>query len=727
MPWRALLQCACLVVLLCASYARTMQAPFVLDDRRNISDNSHIRLERLTLAGLVEAGLESHAQQRPVANISLALNYYFHGYDVRGYHVVNLCVHVVTSLLIWRWVLLTLRLPWHRARAVPPDLAFWIALLWAVHPIQTQAVTYIVQRMTSLATLFYVLALVLYAQARLTPGHRWRWGLYAGCGLSGLLALGSKEIAVTLPVFLALYEWYFVQDLRWTWRWRTSAVVASLLLGLGGLVWLYLGANPWEMIVRDYQMRYFTHDFTLPERVMTQWRVVLYYLWLLLWPHPGQLTLDHDFTLSHGLLDPPVTLLALLALLAMAGLAVWAARRDRLLSFGLWWYLGQLVLESSVLNLELLFEHRLYLPSILLIWLGVRLVCRGLSRPWMRLGVLSAVALLWALWTYERNGVWASEEHLWRDSIAKAPTKARPQNNLGDVLVRQGRVAEALPHFREALRLNATFPEVHYNLGFALAHTGQLAEAVAHYRTVLRLSPTYAEAHYQLGVVLLQRGQLAEAAESLRAALRLHPADVEALNNLGLALTSQGQMVEGIGVLREALRLRPAYAEAHHNLGVALVRQGQLAEAEQHFREVQRLKPDDPVAYESLGAVFKRQGRPAEALTAYRAALRLRPQWPQVANNLAYLLVTQPAPTASDRAEAVQLAEAACLATDYKQPALLDTLAVAYAATDRPADALRIARQALAQALAAGDSALAAHLQDWVERYEREHPEAEGR
>ena len=202
---------ALVVILL---YVETLTGPFIFDDKPNILENSHIRLTKLTVTDLARAAFKSPIPRRPLANISFALNYYFHGYNPVAYHLVNILIHILNGIVLFLLAKTTLRTPSLRSdyetyRWIP----FFTALLWLVHPLQTQSVAYIVQRMNSLATLFYLLSILLYAKSRLESKDRPRKLLLAGCILSGLFALASKEISATLPFFLLLYEWYFVQDL----------------------------------------------------------------------------------------------------------------------------------------------------------------------------------------------------------------------------------------------------------------------------------------------------------------------------------------------------------------------------------------------------------------------------------------------------------------------------------------------------------------------------------
>ena len=589
-------------------YSNTFKAPFVFDDNMNIQNNTSIRLGKLTIENIVTAVSESHLQSRPIANISFALNYYFHQYNVTGYHIVNVLIHVTTGIFLYFFVKTTLHLPLlHFKDTTATWIASFTVLLWLVHPLHTQSVTYIVQRMNSMASMFYVLSMLLYTRGRLTSDKRRRWLLFTGCILAGILAIGSKEIALTIPFFLLLYEWYFFQDLSLVWFKKYLISFAGVMVFLALSALMYIGTETLHNILvvpGDF-------DFTLTERVLTEFRVVIVYLKLLLFPHPSQLNIDYDFPLSRSLFDPISTLFALGTIIGMFGLALYISKKDRLLSFCVLWFFGNLVIESSVIMLDILFEHRTYLPSMLLSLLVVTLVVRYTKLPWLRVVVLCAVALVYAVWTYERNSLWANEIALWSDCVVKSPHKARPHTNLGYALMSQGNLKEAIHHYTEALRIAPSYVIAHNNLGDALARQGKVAEAVYHYTEALRLNPHYAEAHNNLGNALMDEGKAEEAVRHYTEALRLNPNAALFHNNLGSALAHQGKVEEAVRHYTEALRLNPNAAQVYNNLGNLLVRQGKVEEAVRYYTEALRLNPNYALARQNLERVLRQRGASA--------------------------------------------------------------------------------------------------------------------
>jgi protein O-mannosyl-transferase len=667
-----ILMLSCLAGLVFLIYSNSLESPFIYDDLSNIQDNPNIRLTKITLEDIKRAGFEGRFSNRPIALISFALNYYFHRYEVTGYHLINILIHIITGLLLYIFVKTTLNLPsfpsrYKTSRWIP----FITVLIWLVHPLNTQSVTYIVQRMNSMAAMFYILSFLLYVKGRLAEGKMKKQLLFSACILAGALSLGSKEIAATLPFFIFLYEWYFLQGLSRTWLKRHISHIAAVLILVIIGVFIYLGAHPLEKILAGYE----GYDFTLGQRLLTEFRVVIFYLSLLLFPHPSRLNLDHDFSISHSLTDPITTLFSIGAIVGLIGFSIWAAKKDRLFSFGILWFLGNLLIESSVLPLEIIYEHRTYLPSMFLFLMAVLLAYRFRLPKNLGIVVSCAVVISFSVWTYERNETWRDEVTFWRDSVKKSPNKARPNlslgfalqgrgkideaikyyiealrikpdyakghNNLGVALKEQGRIEEAVDHYSEAIRIKPDYAEAHNNLGVALRDQGKLEEAIEHHGEAIRIQPKYAEGHNNLGVALKDQGRLKEAAEHFYKALRIRPDYAEAHYNLANVLASQGRFDEAVDQYRDALKIKPGYAKAHHNLGLALVNKGKIEEAVNHYQEALRINPDYADASYNLASALTLQGKTEEAEKHFNEALRLRPEDPKEHFNLARTLARQ--------------------------------------------------------------------------------------
>jgi hypothetical protein len=318
-PKREILLLSLLAVVVILIYADTLTAPFIFDDLHNIYNNPHIRVPALSFENLAWAGFESPESRRPVANISLALNYYFSGYNLVSYHVVNILIHIACGIFLYYLARATLQTPALHSRYEKYGwIPFITVFIWLVHPLQTQSVTYIIQRMNSLAAMFYILSMLFYVKFRMSDAPRSKWLHFTGCVLTALLAFGTKENTATLPLFIILYEWYFFQKLSPQWAKRNFLLLGGVLLIFMIIGLVYLDYSPVAKILKGYLNR----DFTPMQRVLTQSRVVIFYISLLLWPNPSRLNLDHDFALSYSLLNPVTTLISIMVIIALIAFAI---------------------------------------------------------------------------------------------------------------------------------------------------------------------------------------------------------------------------------------------------------------------------------------------------------------------------------------------------------------------------------------------------------------------
>jgi hypothetical protein len=379
LPIRHLIAIGLIAGLAFIVYSNTFQVPFHFDDRPNILQNPSIRIQVFSWDRVEEFVKNTYRESiRLVSYFTLALNYSVGGFDVFGYHLVNLLIHAASGVLLYWFLILTFSLPSLREtyRPVSYKVALFASLVFITHPVQTQSVTYIVQRMTSLAGMFYLLSMTLYIKGRLSPGKT-RFVYFSGVGLSYLLGIFSKENAAILPLFIALYEFYFFQKFDLSHRGRKIvlglAVMLLILSLIGFTVW---GRRYAQLITEGFELR----TFTFWERILTQARIVLYYLSLLAYPHPSRFNLDYDFPLSKTLLDPATTLISIIIIAGLIGFSIWEAKRRPVLSFCILWYFGNLVIESSIFPLEIAFEHRLYLPSVGPFILFSLFVVRGIQK-----------------------------------------------------------------------------------------------------------------------------------------------------------------------------------------------------------------------------------------------------------------------------------------------------------------------------------------------------------
>ena len=264
-PKRETLLLSLLAVVVILIYTDTLTSPFIFDDLPNIFHNPHIRVPSLSFENLAWAGFQSPIGNRPVAYISFALNHYFNGYNPVGYHLVNILIHLACGVFLYGLAKATLQTPALRSRYEKFGwIPFLAVFIWLVHPLQTQSVTYVVQRMNSMAAMFYVLSMLLYVKFRMSSVAWMKWTMLTGCVFSALLAFGTKEITATLPVFIVLYEWYFFQQLGLQWARRNFLLLGGVCLLFLTIALVYVDFDP-ARILRGYGFR----DFTFLQRLLT--------------------------------------------------------------------------------------------------------------------------------------------------------------------------------------------------------------------------------------------------------------------------------------------------------------------------------------------------------------------------------------------------------------------------------------------------------------------------
>lgn len=638
-----------------SAYAGSFSGPFIFDDISSIPENPYICRLR-SPSCILSAPAQKTIAGRPVVSLSLAINYALGGLNVRGYHAFNLAAHLLSALLLFGIVRRSLRGPAFRDRLErsAPWLAGTVALIWTVHPLQTESVTYIIQRTGLLMGLFYLLT--LYCAIRGWESSRpWPWfiGAVVACGLG----MGCKEVMVSAPLTVLLYDRTFVSGSFGAAARRHGRLYAGL-----AATWVFLA------VLMVSGPRSDTVGFGLGisalDYLRTQAGVILSYLRLCFWPDPLVISYDWPVVRTWRAWAPH----GLVVLVLLVG-TLRALRRRHWSGFvGAWFFLILAPTSSFVpITTEIAAERRMYLPLAAVITLAVMVGWWGggylLRRVWSRSPVpqLAGAALVAALAgvlgyaTAQRNRDYRSALAIWTDAVAKQPTHARgltglgvalsragrideaaarfhralelkpddhlSHNALGDALAKLGKTDQALEHFLTAIRLRPDYHRAHNNLGNALVTLGRHEEAFQSFHRALDLWPDFAEAHVSLGYALSQTGRLDEAIRHYRRALDLRPHNVLCLNNLGNALLNQKKVERAIATFRQALTINPRRADTYNNLGNALVTAGDLAEGAECYRRAIAIAPDLLPAHCNLGETYRRMRRVGDAEQQYRRAL----------------------------------------------------------------------------------------------------------
>ena len=618
---------AALFILPILAYSNTLESSWHLDDYDTIVANTRLHLRDLSFESIYNSFFSrSENFFRPVACLTFGLNWYFGNGGVAGFHMINLVVHIMTAFFLFMAVSSLYQSP--RLRGDSPNRIFLVALLtslfWALNPVQTQGVTYVVQRMAALAAMFYVMAIYCYLKARISAVKSRQIIYLLFCLLCFFLALGSKENSITLPLSLFLLEIIFFQNMDNPKTRKKIILVSagiSFLLSLSALIYFTLGDGS-SLLTNGYNQR----SFTLSQRLMTESRIVILYISQLLYPNPLRLSIEHDIQISSSLFDPWTTLAAICLVIGLIGLALAGVRKRPVLGFAVLFFFLNHMIESSFLPLELIFEHRNYLPSLFFFWpIAVGLIklmehyrIRRPSTARIIKGFVVMLVILLAASTYTRNRVWATEKTLWEDAIHKAPGRARPAYNLArHHYVREGRLDEALRLYSRAQELEAATPAYSRSLaliGMASIHYSRqnFEKALQLCRRALKIYPASESAAYNSVLALMKMNRWQEASREADQLLTGKPIRPVYLLLKGAILIRLDRSADALGYLRQALKAAPNNRKVFMNIGLALGLNGHFRQAQWFFNRAIQTSPRDIRPYFYLIAASVNSGQTAE-------------------------------------------------------------------------------------------------------------------
>ena len=606
------------------TYSPAGWAGYIWDDDVMLTGNPCI----VGPLGLKEIWTTSYSDICPLTLTTLWAEHALWGLAPLPYHLMNILLHGVCALLLWR-VLRLLRVP-----------GAWLgAALWALHPVNVASVAWVTEMKNTQSCLFYLLAILFFARTLKTDnsgeptGRGWNYGWML---LFAALAMASKSSTVVLPFVLCLCAWW----MEGRWRWRNLLKIGpvflmSIVSGMAsswtqGVQLAVVGASSWTQ--------------TWAERLVTAGDAIWFYLGKLVWPHPLIAIYPRwQIEAGHG-----ISYLPLLAVI-LVSLILWLKRDgwSRPCFFAWTYFLAALLPVLGLAGMvysrySFVADHFQYLAAMGPLALAAAGMTRLADfvvpgRARLQLVAGAGLLLILALCGWHRSWVYENQQTLWTDTLAKNPECWIAYDNLGFVSSQQGRTDEAIARFQKALELNPNAAETHSNLGRVLLQKGLINEALAEFQEALKIDPSVAVAHNNLGSALLQAGQMNDAITEFQKALVLNPNIAGARYNLGNVHMERGETGEAITEYGKALAIDPNYAEARYNLGSALLKNGQVEQAIIEYRKTLQTNPNSVGAHYNLGNALVRKGQPDQAIDEYRKAVKLEPNFALPHDNLGFV------------------------------------------------------------------------------------------
>jgi tetratricopeptide (TPR) repeat protein len=640
---------AFLIIVILLAYSNSIHGPWAMDDV--IATNEPIQITHIQdLLGF-----------RKVTNATFTLNQFIAPFSPPGFRMINILIHFINAFLIYiladRSVLLWLKNQDSQSHTNNSKdkkilfdvsfLSFSVALLsssiFALHPININAVAYIVQRMTSLSALFVMLSLLIYISARQSTGTYKALCLYVLSVICIVIGVFSKENALMAVPLILLYDYVFLARFNTRKLLKKFSIITGAGIVIFAFVSYFLNLHTVVFELAGFLLEpneplpargWMAADvsWTSLQHVLTEFRVLSRYLLLLILPLPQFLIFVWGgYPVSHGITEPVTTLLSMLLIVSLLFFALLKLKRYPFLCFGILWYFIAISLESFLaLGSDFYFEHRNYLPfagSVIGLSGHVLLSFRykvNTKRVWT---ITIIICTLLGALTFWRNTIWKDSVMLWEDTLRKNPLDYRAHNNLGYAFQTQGLMNKALEHYRTSVKLKPGYPKVHNNLGMVYQSRGLIDRAIEHYRIAVNLKPEYSYALYNLGNVYNLKGLYDMAIENYKAALELNPSNYRAQNNLGVAYKSQGLTEEAIDHYRAAIKIKPNYSEAYTNLGNAYRSQGLTDKAIEHYKAAIRFNPNNPEAHINLAVAYSSQGLVDRADKHLGIARKLKPKF----------------------------------------------------------------------------------------------------
>lgn len=599
-------------------YSNSFDCSFHFDDGTSIIKNKSIQ------DGATMKSVWAYNHNRYWPYLSMALNYRLGGLEVWGYHLFNLLVHLINAFLVYWIVLLVFSTPVMKESKLSENkklIALTAALLFVSHPLATQSVTYIVQRLASMVTLFYFLSLAMYIKGRITKNAS-KYFFFLVAGISALMAFTSKENSYTLPLSIMLAEFCFIQTKKISFSFKDYRIYLALALSVVLILFAlsYFSLNIFAPIPPFHGNEY---TLTSKNYLFTQFSVIVKYIQLLIIPIDQNL--DYDYKISNSLFEIR-TLFSLLLLLALLLFALFQYNKNRMISFCILWFFITLSIESSVVPIaDVIFEHRTYLPSLGFVMLLSYLVFQYASK-WGKAApvlILSAICLINATLAHARNLVWKDDITLYSDIIEKAPTKARAWGSLADAYRDNGDDSSAMTDYNEAIKLSPKYSIALHNRAGIFEKMNQNDKAIADYSRAIAADSNYFKAYYNRGTINNKIGQYDNAIKDLTKALQLDSTNANVYINRGTAYISKVMYQNAIEDFSKALTIDNQSSGAYYNRGNAYMNMKKNDEAIADYTRAIAINNTIKFAYYNRGIIYNEKEEYQKAIDDYTSAIAI--------------------------------------------------------------------------------------------------------
>jgi len=645
-------------------YGNSLKNGFVYDDATTIVGNSFIK-HLSNLPGLLNKEIyfsqSGEMTYRPVVTFTYFLDYALYGLNPSGFHLTNILLHAINGILLYLFltfiihpsVVSSLKLTSHFSLITNQSLI--ISLLFITHPVLTEAVNAVSFREDLLVFLFYIATLILYLKLRLSliPTHRLPTiMIYLISCFSYILALFSKEMAVTLPLIIYCYEWiYSYRKNSFISIMPNSYNIGYIILTLIYFYFrFYFFSNPVDRVDPEWQVN---------ERLVTLPLLLLYYLKITILP----ISLSADYNITSIKLFSSYFIISLVAVASFLTGAFLLRKRYHGITFGALFFAITLLPVYNIIPIGNPFAERyLYLPVLgfaCASGLAIHRMASLSERYRLFCIILTSILFMFAVLIVQRNSIWKDDYSLWSDTLKKIPGSAGAHYGMGNAFVYKGMLDEAIQEYKESIRLAPYYPEAFNALGLAYYKKGMgkegkeamaaasearglinyykkglVEDAIIQYKKALKIDPTHKDARYNLDLLYQEQGMVEKAIKEYIVLLQYKPDDFDTLNSLGLAFFQKGFFEKALSLYRKTLDIDPESVTPYNNIGMVYAVRGQTEEAEKWFKKGLTVDPESAEACYNLGFLYQSNGKLAEAVEAYKEAISIRPDYEEARDRL---------------------------------------------------------------------------------------------